>query len=583
MITTIEISGSTIRCARFVNGKLEQLDSHVLSEGVDPLEALATAPLPRPLGRVAVVLNHSDLLLRTMIQPPCPTERLDRIVRFELQSARGEDTQPVAVSWHLVRGGGDSDMRVLTLMTKNSLLTALQAALAKHDGKLAHVVPTGIGLYHAWRRQTTAAEEDAVVIDVGASHVNVALVRQGELLLVRTQGPGLGTLPKDIAEAQGIPLAEAATLLTRLGKGSPDALHALIRRHVQAIATVVSNTIRFAKAQLQIDQYDPKLVYVGGAGAQAYGFVDHLRERLHSQVRLLNPFAGILSTMSQEQLDRCAILSSPWAVSLGTAVAETYELDGCQEARQQRVAFWRSDGAVRAAAVIAGALILLAAGRQQLALGTTASAIERLQGTDNRGLVPQAEGVAKELAEHDATREASVQRLAFLAGERRPGRIVVELLNAITDQQDAENCPVTLRQYRVLRQGNAVHVELDGIAESARNQTTADVLRVFERGLARAYDPIGSMVALPKPAVGTAQEFSYRIVIPDLPPQIDASGGDPLNLRVSVDSACDPRGAAQVAVDRHRKAEAAATITVNAGDSEHGFTWSARTGLSGRR
>lgn len=583
MITTIEISGSAIRCARFANGKLEQLDSHALGEGVDPIEALANAPLPRPLGRVAVVLNHSDLLLRTMIQPPCPPERLDRIVRFELQSARGEDTQPVAVSWHLVRSGGDSDMRVLTLMTKVSLLDALRAALAKHDGKLAHVVPTGIGIYHAWRRQTTAADEDAVVIDVGASHVNVALVRQGELLLVRTQGPGLGSLPKDIAEAQGIPIAEAATLLTRLGKGSPDALHALIRRHVQAVATVVSNTIRFAKAQLQIDAYDPKLVYVGGAGAQAFGFVDHLRERLHCQVRLLNPFAGILSTMSQEQLDRCATLASPWAVALGTAVAESYELDGCLEARQQRVAFWRTDGAVRAAAVIAGLFILLAAGRQQLALSSAGAAIERLQGENNGGLVPRAETVAKDLAEHDAAREGAVERLAFLAGERRPGRVVVELLNAITEQQDAENCPVTLRQYRVLREGAAVLVELEGIAESARNQTTADVLRVFERGLARAYAPIGSMVALPKAAVGTAQEFSYRIVIPDIAPDITSSGGDPLTVTVRVDAACDPRGAAQVAVDRQRNAEAAATITVVSGGTDHGFTWSARTGLSGRR
>jgi len=584
MITTIEISGSAIRCARFSNGKLDSLDRHVIADGVDPLDALAAAPLPRPLGRVTVTLNHNELLLRTMIQPPCPPERLDRIVHFELQSSRGDDTQPVAVSWHLIKGDGGSDMRVLTLMAKSALIDRLRSAVAKHDGKLAHVVPMGLGLYHAWRRQTAAANEDAIILDVGATHVHIALVRQGELLLVRNQGPGMGNLSKDLAEAQGIPLAEAQTLLTRLGKGSPDSLHALIKRHVQGIATLVTNTVRFAKAQLQIDAYDPKVIYVGGAGAQAFGFSDHLHERLHGSVRLLNPFAGILSSMSQADLDQCAILPSPWTVALGTAVAESYELDGLTQERRQRVAFWRSDGALRAAAVVAGILILLAAGRQQLALGSASQVVDRLKGADNQGLVPRAEGVAKQLAEHETARLAAVERLAFLDGERRPGRIVVELLHTVTEQQDAETCPATLRQYTVMRQGSAVVVTLDGIAESARNKNTADVLRIFERGLARAYPPIGSMVALPKPVMGTAQEFSYRIVIPDQAPVIKKSGsGDAFAITVSTDANCDPRGAAQIALDRLRENEDTATITVRTGASDQVFSWSSRTGLSGRR
>jgi hypothetical protein len=584
MITSIEISSSAIRCIRAVNGKLASIDQHVIAEGVDPIDALAQAPLPRPLGRVAMVLNHPDLLVRTMVQPPCPNDRLDRIVRFELQAARGEDNQPTTISWHLIKSGGDGDMRVLALMTKSALVTRLKQALATHDGKLAHVVPTGIGLFHAWKRQTGSANEDCVIIDIGGSHVNIALVRQGELLLVRNQGPGMGQLAKDIAEAQGIPLSEARTLATRLGKGSPDSLHDLIKRHTQGIATIITNTIRFAKAQLQLDQYEPKLVYVGGAGAQVHGCVEHLHERLHSTVRLLNPFAGILSTMPSEQLDRIAALPSPLTVALGTAGADAFELDGLQEVRAQRVAYWRTDGALRAACVAAAALILIAAGRQQLALGSANAAVDRLKGADNNGLVPRAEAVAKALSEKDAARNAALERLSFLDGERRPGRIIVELLSAITNQQDSETCPVLLRQYRVLRQGTSVQVEIEGTAESARNKSTADVLRTFERGLARTYQPIGSIVALPKPAVGTAQEFAYRMVIPDQAVDVKSSGSkEALNLTVTADPTCDARGAALVAIDRLRSSETEGTIAVSNGKESQSFTWSARTGLSGKR
>lgn len=581
MITTIELSSTAIRCARMVNGRLASLDHHVIADGVDPIEALAAAPLPGALGKVAVTLTHSDLLLKPMMQPPCPPDRLDRIVRFELQASRGDDPQPVAIDWHLVRSGGDGDMRVLTLMTKASLIDRLKAAVARHDGKLSHVIPSGIGLFHAWKRQTGGtAEEDAVLLDVGGAHVHLALIRKGELLLIRSQGPGMIQLARDLAEAQGLPEAEARELLKKLGKGSPESLHDLIRRHSQAVAGLVTNAVRFAKASLQLDGFDPKLVYVAGAGALVHGFSRHIADRLQgASVRLLNPFAGLLSAMPAEQMDAVAALPSPWTIALGTAAAEAYELDGLAEARETRAAFWRTHGALRAACVGAAALLLLAGARQQLAIGSAGQVVEVLRG-DGSGLVPKAEAVKKELDSLEAGYRADVAKIGFLDGERRPGRIIVELLNAIVDQQDPEACPVILKSYRVLRQGTAIQVELEGVAESARNKSTADVLRTFERGLVRAYPPIGSLVAVPKPATGTAQEFAYRLVLPDVPPdQQTGTGGDGFAITVTVDPACDPRGAALVAVDRGRNDEDRGRITVKTGTATQEFAWSLRTGL----
>ena len=589
-MTTIEVTSSAIRICREQRGKLVAIESYPVADGADPLDALASAPLPRPLGRTTVVLQHPDMLLRTMLQPPCPPERLDRIVRFELQNARGDDNDPVAISWHLVKGGGGGDMRVLALVTKQALIDRVKKALAPHEGRLDGLIHPAIALYHAWRRQVGESGGDAVLVDLGGKQVHLALIRAGELLMVRSQGPGMEQLAKHIAEAQGLPEPDATRLMTKLGKGSPEALHELIRRQAQTVAGLITNNIRFAKAQLQLDQFEPKQVHLAGAGAQVHGFVDALRERLQLTTRILNPFAGMLSSLDAASLDRLAALPSPWTVTLGAALgaAGGLELDAVSEEKTRKAAFWRTDGALRIAIAIAATLILFAGLRQWLALSSANGAVETLDGAGN-GLVPKARAIQDDIDKlRDATALARNQ-LAFLDEERRAGRITVELLAAIAEQQNPETCPVVLRDYRLTRQPGAVLVDLEGFAETAPGKSTADVLRGFERQLARAYEPIGSLVAQPPKIRPDRLEFHYKVVIPDRPlrmiDKITAPAGSlkQLTLKVAADDTLDPRGVAGVALDRAFAGEDTARITIvslaDAGKVLAEYSWSPRQGF----
>ena len=588
-MTTIEVTSSAIRLCREQRGKLIAIESHPVAEGMDPLDALAAAPLPRPLGRTTVVLQHQDMLLRTMLQPPCPPERLDRLVRFELQSARGEDTDPVAIAWHLVKGGGGGDMRVLALVTKQALIERVKKALARHEGRLDGLIHPGVALFHAWRRQVGDAGGDAVLVDLGGKQVHLALIREGELLMVRSQGPGMEQLAKQIAEAQGMPEPEATKLMTKLGKGSPEALHELIRRQAQATAGLIANNIRFTKAQLQLDQFEPKQVHLAGAGAQVYGFVEALRERLQLPTRILNPFAGVLSTLDAATLDRQAALPSPWTVTLGAALGagSGLELDAVSDEKARKATFWRTDGALRIAIAIAATLVILAGLRQSLALFSANGAVATLDDAGN-GLVPKARAIQVEIDQlRDATALARGQ-LAFLDGERRSGRIAVELLAAIAEQQSPETCPVVLREYRLTRQPGAVLIDLEGFAETAPGKSTADVLRGFERQLVRAYEPIGSLVAQSPKIRPDKLEFHYKVAIPDQPLRVLAKTSTPagklkqLTLTVAADDGLDPRGVAGVALDRALTGEdSARIIVVGLADGKvlAEFSWSPRQGF----
>ena len=119
-MNVIEISSSAIRLVRERDGRLLGMDSWPIPPGADPLVALSAAPLPNPLGRVAVLMHHDDMLIRSLLQPAADHERLNRLVRFELASMAGETGEATAISWHAVNVslGDGAELRVLALLAK---------------------------------------------------------------------------------------------------------------------------------------------------------------------------------------------------------------------------------------------------------------------------------------------------------------------------------------------------------------------------------------------------------------------------------------------------------------------------------
>lgn len=576
MLTTIEIAGSAIRLVREQRGRIVGLESFPVPPDKDPLEALPGVPLPANLGRVRVVLHHSDMLLRTMLQPPCPADRLDRIVRFELQGISREEAEPMSVAWHLVRAMGGGDMRILALLTKRRLVQQISQGLASHGARLGGLVHPGIALFHAWKRQEPAHQGDGIVVDVGGRHVHLALIQDGELLFVRTQGPGLDDLAKQVAELRGIAPADAAKLIAKIGKGAPDDLHELIRRQAQALATLLLNTVRFAKAQLHIERFDPTVAWIGGAGAQVHGFPAALAERLRAKVRILNPFAGTMVALPSEQLDPFAALPSPWTVALGAAGAEQLELDALQEDREKRLAFWRGEGALRVGAGLAAGLLALAVVRQTVAGSSAAATVARLGGGD-AALVGQAERLHGELKRLRDDKALAEQRLRFLDGERRPGRIATELLAAIAQEQDPQDCPVVLTSVALRRKPGLIEVVVEGFAENAPGRSTADVLRAFEQRLVRRYQPIGAIEQQSRGAAADKQAFGYVIGIPDQPltllSRTSPDEGRHLTLAVAADPALGSIAVANALVARYRRTESQIDISIASGGTTTAYVW----------
>ena len=513
MSTTIEVTASAIRLCVTDDKRITGLESWPVPVGADPLVALAAAPLPDGLGRVRVLLHHDDLLTRTLVQPGCAPERLDKLVRFELGNLAGPSSDeglPSAMSWHLVPiAGADGDMRVLAQIARLRLVDQVRKALAMRGAKLAALSHPAIGLYHAFKAQAPGHQGIACLIDVGGSHVHLVLVKDGDLVFMRSHAPGMDETVRQVAAKRGISEPDAAALVRKITVGSPEDLKDLIANQAGAISSAITANVRFCRTQLKLNDFEPTQIWVAGAGALAHGFMSTLADRTGLSVRLINPFAGQISRLPTDLADRLAGLPSPWTVAIGGASAPAWELDALADERRARTHYWRTDGVLKVAAVAAVLLSAIGVVAVEGALTRSGSRLAELEAT-----VPKTQELAKQVAASREKQIADSNRLLWLDAERRPGRVAIELLNSIAKLQDPATCPVVLTSYQLGRQPGMLVVELAGSATSAK-VSAETAIRAFKSGLQHQYPAIAAIDELPTAIEKDRLSFKYRLAIPD--------------------------------------------------------------------
>jgi len=288
---------------RAAKGKVvaERFLSEAVQPGERPFEAAGASfsTLKKKPSPVRAGLTGSDVMMRYLPVPEVEDWRLERLMNFEVQELESHSGAPLATSFNLlpVPKELDEEDTILVGVVREDLLEKARADLGTLP--LQGFTPNSVALYNAWLALGDHEPSVTLLANVGASTLDLVLVRGADLYFARSVTSGLEKRDSVLAARLGVDEARAGRLIHRhldLAAAAAGKLHGDAERVTrpllslyEPLATLLGGMVTLCKAQARLRELTLGRVLLCGGGSAARGLETFLASRLDVPVSVWNP------------------------------------------------------------------------------------------------------------------------------------------------------------------------------------------------------------------------------------------------------------------------------------------------------
>jgi type IV pilus assembly protein PilM len=274
---------------------------------------------------VAISISGHAVIVKKISLPPMPDEELEGQVKLAAEQYIPFDINEVNIDFHVLPPdpGGDrqGDMSVILVAAKKDKINEL-TELVKGAGLTPMVMDVdafAIENMHAIN-YPMAIDETTALVNIGASVMNVNIIRGGASLFTRDIPLGGNRYTEAIQREMGMSYEEAEE--SKKGERTSDSSSAPLGNVIDSVngevASEIARTVDYFKSSMANTDLDRMLVC--GGVAKARGLIQHLSDRIQTPVEVADPFAEIDVTGSDVDGDTLAELAPSAAVAVGLAL-----------------------------------------------------------------------------------------------------------------------------------------------------------------------------------------------------------------------------------------------------------------------
>lgn len=278
------------------------------------------------LKNVAISISGHAVIIKKIALPPMPEEELEEQVKLAAEQYIPFDINEVNLDFHVLNPsevGDDAEpqMSIILVAAKKDKVNEL-TELVKGAGLIPVVMDVdafAVENMHAIN-YPVVQEDTTTLVNLGASVMNVNIVKGGTSLFTRDIPLGGNRYTEAIQREMGMSYEEAeeAKKGRRVEGGDRQTIVSVIDSVNAEVASEIARTVDYFRTTSPGGDIDRVLLC--GGGAKVTGLLQQLRDRMHIEVEIANPFNEIdtsVSGMDPETVEELAPLA---AVGVGLAL-----------------------------------------------------------------------------------------------------------------------------------------------------------------------------------------------------------------------------------------------------------------------
>jgi type IV pilus assembly protein PilM len=274
---------------------------------------------------VAISISGHAVIVKKISLPPMPDEELEGQVKLAAEQYIPFDINEVNIDFHVLSLDASEDqqgdMSVILVAAKKDKINEL-TELVKAAGLVPMVMDVdafAVENMHAIN-YPMAQEETTALVNLGASVMNVNIIRAGSSLFTRDIPLGGNRYTEAIQREIGLSFEEAeeSKKNDRAGDSSGGSFTSVMDSVNAEVASEIARTVDYFKTSTT--NAELSRVLVCGGVARAKGLIQQLGDRMQLPVEMADPFAEIDVTGCDMDPNLLADLAPSAAVSVGLAL-----------------------------------------------------------------------------------------------------------------------------------------------------------------------------------------------------------------------------------------------------------------------
>ena len=243
---------------------------------------------------VACSISGNSVIIRKITLPVMPVEELEDQITWEAEQYIPFDINDVNMDFQILSPDSidPSKMIVLLVASKREIINDYVTVFNEAGMVLSVVDVDSFAVQNAFEINYDAGTEEVIaLINIGASVMNINIIKDGTSLFTRDVQMGGNLYTEEIQKQLSVSSSEAESMKILAAETNNNELLEVLTKVNETIIQEIRRSLDFYNSTASDDRITK--VFVSGGSSKGYKFIDSVSEKIDLPVEMINPFAKL--------------------------------------------------------------------------------------------------------------------------------------------------------------------------------------------------------------------------------------------------------------------------------------------------